>query len=391
VGTVAGRQSVMWGTITRVLLPVSCLLCVLACETDRAVTPEPVVQVRGDGDRYAILEDDSEIFSLSVHKWFGGRTAAITITYDAPWGTHEGHHLATDAAISRGLRMDLEMVTWIFQQPERRDLLETYRGELLPHGIRFFGHGHTHALHDTMSYEAAYASFSTCFALMEEWGFRPRAYAYPGSSGLLPSTQKANRDAGFICARSSTIDPSEFHLLPGEAREPENWYLLPSVPFGNGSYRYVQSHDELAPILDQALARTSWVILMYHAIGIPEGWSYYPLEDFRLDLDQIAAGDYWSANLDQAAAYIQERNALQVEAQPLPGAGRTYSLTFRDGLADAIYDEPLSVTFRFAPELEVRQLHIGFADGSEFSAPVLADTAQVNLVPVETDLTLRLE
>ena len=59
------------------------------------------------------VADGVELFSLSVARWSGGRAAAVSITYDAPWGTHRDHHLATDAAIARGLRMDIEMVTWI--------------------------------------------------------------------------------------------------------------------------------------------------------------------------------------------------------------------------------------------------------------------------------------
>ncbi len=97
--------------------------------------------------------------------------------------------------------------------------MATYRNDLMPSGIHFFGHGHTHALHDTMDYERAYASFHTCFALMRQWGLEPWAYAYPGSSALRPSTQLANRDAGFIAARGQAFAPAEYYIVPDDVRE----------------------------------------------------------------------------------------------------------------------------------------------------------------------------
>ncbi|MFC1525839.1 hypothetical protein ACFL6X_03390 [Candidatus Latescibacterota bacterium] len=339
---------------------------------------------------YAVMGEEGELFSLDVAKWRGGRSGAVSITYDAPWGTHDDHYLATDAAIARGLSMDIEMVTWIFTQPKRAPLLETYHQELLSQGIHFFGHGHTHALHDTMTYEEAYSSFSTCFGLMTAWGFSPRAYAYPGSAGLLESTQRANREAGFICARGSTLEPDTWLLLADGATDTLNWQYLPSVPMGNGSYRYVQSHSELSPILDQAVERRAWVILMYHAIGIPEGWGYYPLDEFVADLDYIASQDLWCANLDRAALYALERQALQVQVATVPGRRGDYELTFSDGLPDEVYSEPLTAILRFGV-LSPAQVRIDPPVGSGQPVPVVDGVALLDLLPADTPALLHLD
>lgn len=360
----------------------------MACADDPVSPPAAGFRVEQRDGTYVAVDADKDLFSLSVAKWPGGRAAAVTITYDAPWGTHRDHHLATDAAIARGLSMDIEMVTWIFTQPERAPLLEVYREELVPHGIGFFGHGHTHALHDTMTYEEAYASFSTCFDLMEAWGFRPRAYAYPGSSALLAGTQRANREAGFICARGSTLDPSTWNLLAGENPQTPNWHYLPAVPLGNGSYRYIQNHGELAPVLDKALSLGSWVILMYHAIGIPEGWGYYPYTEFVADLDQIAGGDFWSANLDRAAAYARQRIGLTLELTP--GPGRTYRMALSDGLPDETYDEPLTVTLHLLG-LTARQVVVGAPVGTGVPVAVAGDSVRLQLLPAESEVLLSLE
>jgi len=365
-------------------------LLAIGCQVDPVSPPQPGVEVVSQAGTYTAFDSGLELFRLSVDKWSGGHTAAVTITYDAAWGTHADHHLATDAAIERHLPIDLEMVTWVFTQPRWNHLLETYRTELLPRGVRFFGHGHTHALHDTLDYDGAYESFHTCFELMDTWGFAPRAYAYPGSSGLLPSTQQANRDAGFICARGSTLDPDTWHLLSGATPQEPNWYFLPAVPLGNGSYRHLQQHEDLAPVLDQALDLESWVILMYHAVGIPELWGFYDYEEYLADLDQIAAGDYWVAHLGQAAAYARERAGLTVSLTAATDRARTYHLSFRDGLDDGAFAEPLTATLQLS-SLSARRVRVDPPVGTGQFVPVVDGAARLALVPAETPALLVLD
>ena len=181
---------------------------------------------------------------------------------------------------------------------------------------------------------------------MQAWGLDPKGYAYPGSSGLRRSTQAANRAAGFIAARGATTSFDEYFIAPYEERGPKNWFYLPSVVMGNASYRYIDRHEKLLPILDEAIARRAWIILMYHAIGIPEGWSYYPIADFERDLDAIVERDFWSANFDAAACYLQERAQLRMVLLGVDYAGgtaRRFRIKLDDGLADSLYREPLSM------------------------------------------------
>ena len=321
-----------------------CLASVLSgCET--GVSPQldgPVAEPVSS--ELVVISQGDTLFSLSAAKWPGGSQAAVSITYDAPWGTHDNHHLATDAVIERGLRMDLEVVSWIYENEDHfRHLPSVYRDVLQPQGISFFGHGHTHALHDTMTYAQALASFKTNFDLMMAWGLEPRAYAYPGSSGLRESTQRACQEAGFICARGMSPHPLDAIMLAGEKTEPHNWYFLPSVAMGNASHLYIDNHEKLLPILDKALEVGGWVILMYHAIGIPEGWSYYPIVDFERDLEAISSRSFWSANLDAAAAYVKERNNLTLEITRLANGSAVDTVDVRigDGLGDILFDEPI--------------------------------------------------
>ncbi len=369
-----------------------CGLLLAGCGLLNPATPEYGLLPLGPF-RYAVQEDEQPLFELEVLKWPDGHRAAVSITYDAPFGTHPGHRLATDAVLARGLTMDIEMVTSIFQGAKNRHLLEDIQHQLLPRGIHFFGHGHRHINHDSLSYQEALADFKRCFYLMTEWGLRPRAYAYPGSAGRLARTQLANQQAGFLCARGMSVNPDEYCICPGDTTEPANWYYLPSVVLAQGeSPSYVNSYEELEPILADALARQAWVILMHHAVGIPEGWGYFPLDDFERELDYLAGHDFWSGNMDMAALYIKERNAFA----PQLGRGtkkkgqRTFALVLADGLDNSVYDQPLTLEFRFNSRLKGQTLHVAPALEGRTEFPMVDGVLRLQAIPDEQTYQLSL-
>ncbi|UCE05383.1 MAG: hypothetical protein JSW07_17470, partial [bacterium] len=253
------------------------------------------------------------ILKASVLKWYEGHKAAVSINYDAAWGMHEKLQYTVDKIINRNLRMDFEMITEIYYQTRYQYLIEQMRDELMPQGIHFFGHGHFHINHDAVGFDSAYCSFKKCYDLMKQWGLNPKAYAYPGSHGRNDSTQLANKLAGFICARGVTYNEDEFYICPDNIEEPDNWYYLQSIPVAYEYENYIQNHEEMALILDSALERSAWIIIMYHNIEIEGGWGYYPFDEFKQDIDQIVENDFWVANLDLVAAYIQEKNDSALE------------------------------------------------------------------------------
>ncbi|MCC7261733.1 MAG: hypothetical protein IT369_04330 [Candidatus Latescibacteria bacterium] len=343
--------------------------------------------------RYAVQEDNHSLLELEVLKWPQGRRAAVSITYDAPFGTNPGHHLATDAVLARGLTMDIEMVTAIFQEPKNRHLLEDIQNQLVPRGIHFFGHGHRHINHDSLSYEENLDDFGRCFELMTEWGLRPRAYAYPGSAGRLATTQQANHDAGFVCARGMSVTPAEYSICPDDTTAPANWYYLPSVVVSQGeSASYVNSYEELEPILAEALQRRAWVILMHHAVGIPEGWGYFPLAEFERELDFLAGHDFWSGNMDMTALYIKERNAFAPRLQRVgkKQGHREFSLVLADGLDNTTYDQPLTFELRFDTRLKGDSLHVEPAIAGRSDFPLIERALRLEAVPDEQAYLLSL-
>ena len=167
----------------------------LACEQPTRVGTPPGYTVVESPAQMVVLDAARDtLWWIAADKFRHGASAAVSITYDAPFGTHPRHHLATAAVLQRDLRLDLEVVSAIYLTPRWRHLTDYYRTELMPQGIRFFGHGHTHALHDTMTFDAAYESFRTNFLLMQAWGLDPKGYAYPRE--FRPAAVHADGESG---------------------------------------------------------------------------------------------------------------------------------------------------------------------------------------------------
>ena len=86
----------------------------LGCDTAPPTAVDSTLHVRRLDDTHWVEVQGETAFSIEVLKWYGGHQAAVSLNYDAAWGTHEKHHLATDAVIDRGMRMDLEIVSEVF-------------------------------------------------------------------------------------------------------------------------------------------------------------------------------------------------------------------------------------------------------------------------------------
>ncbi|MCE5252555.1 polysaccharide deacetylase family protein [bacterium] len=326
---------------------------------------------------------EKPVFEVSVLKWYKGKTAAVSINYDSPWGRNKDVDSIDDEVLSRGLRMDHELVTSSYEKyPE---IVARMRDEAIPRGTHFYGHGHTHVLHDDYDYEFCYTSFKTCYDLMKEWGLHPRAYAYPGSSAYKVTTQLANKQAGFICARGAELDRNLIYICPDDVREPTNWQYLPSLVVGQNYSYYVQNHDEMGPLLMTCLDKKAWLIIMYHALGFPDSWGYYPREEFIKDIDLIAASDFWSGNTDMVACYIQERNAFYVDIDDVDVSKSilTYKVKFCDGLDNGIYDQPLTLELTFDHGVQAETVHIEPAIEGVTDFTVADNKIRIDVLPNE--------
>ena len=319
--------------------------------------------------------------NASVAKWFDNHAAAISITND-DWPTPGREPDIDSYVLEQGLVMGYEMVTGntfhgdrIFSGPDDERIVYLM-SELVPKGFSYFGHGHHHVDHDELSYEEALESFQANYDTMKEWGMKPVAYAYPRSAGQEEETQRALEAAGFLSGRLQTATsvasynlparivryflhlargrgarPADWYHLPGDQSAPDNWFSLRALAMQSiefqGCEGCINDNDELVPILDEALAQTAWVILTYHAIGQPEWWGWYDWDEFRKDVQSIAARDFWTASMNDITLYVREREHAVITVEVVEGSAGTESIeiTLSDGLDNVRFNQPLTVLF----------------------------------------------
>ena len=296
-----------------------------------------------------------------VAKWFDNHTAAVSVTYDGrPLDIPE----AVSHADEHGVAIGYEMVTGssyhgvpVYSNPHDVDLIYLLT-DLIPGGAGYFGHGHNHVDHDKMSYGEALESFQACFDAMVWMGLKPVAYAYPRNAGSEGETQQALEDAGFLSGRLLTTNPDRFHNIADDRTEPDNWFALQSLPMQSIHFESedhgpcescINDNGELEPVLDEALERTSWIILTYHNIGLPEGYGWYDMDEFRKDVESIAVRDFWVSPMNEITLYARERAnaqvAVEVATDHPPPLIERIKITVSDGLDDAVFDQPLTVSF----------------------------------------------
>ena len=355
----------------------------------------PVLAASCQGEAAAPLP-----LNASVAKWFDNHAAAISITND-DWPIRGRVPDIDSYVLEHGLVMGYEVVTGNSFQGERifsgpdDERIAYLMSELVPKGFSYFGHGHNHIDHDELSYEEALESFQLNYDTMIEWGMTPVAYGYPRSAGHEKETQRALADSGFLSGRLLTRKPSESYNISGDKLSPDNWFGLMSLEMQSIEFencgKCINDNAELTPILDEALERTSWVILTYHSIG-QRHWGWYHWDEFRKDVQSIAARDFWSASMNDITLYVRERENTAITVDVVEGGVGTESIgiTLSDGLDNARFNHPLTVLFEQPTGWVGRPFTVS-QDG-ELVGEFVFDTEGValSLMPNERAYTLRL-
>lgn len=342
--------------------------------------------------------------NASVAKWHDDRTAAVSITYDIPffpWGEPD----VNDYIIEQGLVIGYELVTGstYWGQPlysGRNDSRLVYLfKKLIPQGFGYFGHGHNHIDHDILSYDDALKSFQANYETMKEWGLKPVAYSYPRNAGKDEETQRALEASGFLSGRLQTFEPDRFYNIPDDSKVPDDWFELMAVPmqsieFSTESFdpchECVNDNNELKPILDEALNRTAWVILVYHNIGNPNGFGWYDWGEFQKDMQSIVNRDFWTAPMNDITLYAREREKAKIEVEVLGSEDdpERIEMTVSDGLDNAVFDQPLTVVFDLPPDWSGEPFFVA-QDGERLSEYAFdAAEARVSLKPNEQPYVL---
>ncbi len=296
-------------------------------------------------DNSAAINGIEGFLTVTPAKWYNNHGAAVSLNFDIRWrgeGRDEANDTMVGLALEKGFKADIELVTANYT--EWPGLVDEMHSVMEPRGVRFFGHGHNHDNHDSYDFDYCLDSFVTCYNYMKDWDFIPRTYAYPHWAGRNATTQAANELAGFIAARGREDDLDNVYICPGAKKAPDNWYYMPSAAAGD-MVPYIMNHDVMGGVIEGAVERNAYLIITYHSIGYPQGWGYYPLEDYKQDLDTIAAHDFWAGNMDDVVCYIMERNAFKMEASIFSTSEnmRSYTVSFKDGLDNTVFAQPLTL------------------------------------------------
>jgi hypothetical protein len=339
-------------------------------------------------------KDPSAVRLVEITKWYEGRTSALSVTQD---GRALDFRTENNWLIEHDLMIDYEVVSALYDNDAVG--LDYLKNDLIDTGFGYFGHGHAHDNHDTMTYAEAYASFSTNHSRMKAYGLTPVAYAYPYGAGYKETTVKALKDAGFYAGRLSGFT-SDLQFIPyimrGERREPYDWYRLPALYMESrdfqGCENCIHDHDEFRPYVEESMRQKSWLITMYHAIGWdgetegrPLSWGFYRRAEFYRDMEYAKAlrdsGTLWLASMSDVTRYTRQRAATK--AVFTKHDDDTYFLRLSHDLDSTIFDHELTVRLRVSPETVGKLLYVypEGADAPSMIADVSSQEILVNLRP----------
>ncbi|MBN2011444.1 hypothetical protein JW960_19080 [candidate division KSB1 bacterium] len=338
--------------------------------------------------------------SINVKKWFEDKAAAVSLTYDAAWGTHAYDpdyqrrlEKVAHEIIKRKMSLAFELSSWVYLREDCAHWLPSMRTELVPNDIHFFGHGHLHDNYDEKSYDDAYVLFKQCYDLMQDWGLKPKAYGYPYGKCSKESTRQANQAAGWICSRSIELNPKKLYMCSGEVTEPVDWYALPALPIANDVDNYFQNNAEIRPVLLNAIDQGAWIIFMYHNIDLPDYAGWYKWDEFIKDLEMLQESDVWVGNMDDVACYIQEKNNFYFEYQLISKSElqTDYELKICDDLDNSIFEQPLTLEVTIQGNFKPGIATLRSAENETvYKCALINNKFLVNMKPDERKYTLSL-
>ena len=148
----------------------------------------------------------------------------------------------------------------------------------------------------------------------------------------------------------------------------------------------------MRPMLETTLKKSAWLIGLYHALGYPGGYSYYPYDEFLKDLDYLEENDFWCSNMDVIACYIKERNNFQMDVKLISsGNNLKYDVAFNDNLNNAIYNTPLTIEFTFDASIGIKKVKFEPEIDQEKDIYSVTDNKlQINVIPDGQKYTMTL-
>ncbi len=296
----------------------------------------------------------AERFDYRIAPWRGFARAACSVTLDD--GTLDQYLLAFPEFEKRDIRATYFLITGpreegVWQDgPHRRMLFSWDHAKILASaGHEIASHGVSHADLTRNESEAERELRNSEAAIRARIPSLP-----PGMTFSWPywrSTRTLRRKASgyYLGARTGTVDFKryanfgvDFH---GGDVYPRDLYRIEAI-----ALRSEDSIEEIRALGNRSYEQGRWLLIDLHGVDdgrLPQealGWEPIPLERLKEMLDYIRHRGYWIAPFGEVLRYVRQRESAKLSFLYL--SRDTLYLSFDDGLADHIYDQPLTIRLR---------------------------------------------
>lgn len=258
--------------------------------------------------------------TATIARWRGNASAALTYTFDD--GLQEDYTVVLPALRSRGLVGTFCIIGSKVGADQKGTpcCSWTELKEMAEQGMEIASHGYRHQNVEKLDSAGIVSEVAmNDSAILQNLGFRPETYCFPGNRKTELARRIIERDhVGCRLFQSSLGSKRDSLWMSG-------WL-----------------HD--------AIARGEWIVGMTH--GIRVGYDHFPTEEavqtWYHHLDEAAglqrAGRLWIATLADVLKYQRERDASSLTVD---STGDGFSLHLTCPLDSSVYSLPLTVVITF--------------------------------------------
>lgn len=232
---------------------------------------------------------------------WNGRPAAISLTFDDGLESHRQH--AVPMLEREGLKGTFFLIPKpIAMEADFEPLQPHFWQHAAQSGHEIGSHSMTHRKAANLTQqEALKEAIESRKFLQELSGQTVNSFCYPYTDA--PSQlQKAVKRAGYGFARGGRLARASKFIRQGDG---VNRLNLPAIHVSNT----VIESEEIYGHITEAIGKRAWIILMFHAIGAPQGWDNVHLETFKQFLQTLSELQQtkmaWVAPMGEVGAYLR--------------------------------------------------------------------------------------
>lgn len=232
---------------------------------------------------------------------WNGRQAAISLTFDDGLRSQREHAVPM---------MDLAGIKGTFflipragsAEADFEPLQENFWKSVAESGHEIGSHSLTHRKAALLSQREALIeaeASKTFLATLTGRSVNSFCYPYTDAPNHL---QKAVKRAGYRYARGGRLARASKFIQHGDG---VNRLNLPAFHVSNSTIE----NGEIPGYIADAIEKQAWIILMFHAVGAPQGWDNVHLETFKTFLQSLTelqtTGSAWIAPMGEVGAHLR--------------------------------------------------------------------------------------